>query len=278
MGDLAQDTAVEGSDGRYRATLSRDWEIWGPNGGYVAAVALRAAGAASALPRPATFAGHFLSVADFDVVDLEVTKLRAAKRAESLRVTMTQRKRPVFEALVWTTADGDGFRHDDAAMPSVPHPATLQTIEALATPEDLQQRHRFWHNFEVRPIDWVPWSRRPRGAPVWREWLRFRPRPSCEDPFVDAARTLLLIDTMGWPAACQPHLGREDFIAPSLDVYAQFHRPAPEREWLLVDALAPIAEAGLIGAQARIWSEDGRLLASGGGQMFCRPVRPPTPA
>ena len=41
MGDLAIDTAVEGSDGRYRARLSRDWEIWGPNGGYLAAIALR---------------------------------------------------------------------------------------------------------------------------------------------------------------------------------------------------------------------------------------------
>ena len=36
------DTAVDGTDGSYRAVLSKDWEIWGPMGGYVAAVALRA--------------------------------------------------------------------------------------------------------------------------------------------------------------------------------------------------------------------------------------------
>ena len=48
MGDLAADTAVtEVGEGRYTARLSRDWEIWGPMGGYVAATALRAAGAAS---------------------------------------------------------------------------------------------------------------------------------------------------------------------------------------------------------------------------------------
>ncbi len=42
MGDLARDTAVQGGAGSYGAVLSRDWEIWGPMGGYVAAVALRA--------------------------------------------------------------------------------------------------------------------------------------------------------------------------------------------------------------------------------------------
>src|SRR5436190_7002460 len=45
VGDLAHDTDVVGSDGRYTATVSGDWEIWGPMGGYVAAIALRAAAA-----------------------------------------------------------------------------------------------------------------------------------------------------------------------------------------------------------------------------------------
>ena len=34
MGDLATDTAVRAlGDGVFEATLSRDWEIWGPMGG-----------------------------------------------------------------------------------------------------------------------------------------------------------------------------------------------------------------------------------------------------
>ncbi len=43
MGDFEIDTRVEGEKGRYKATLSRAWELWGPSGGYVAAIALRAA-------------------------------------------------------------------------------------------------------------------------------------------------------------------------------------------------------------------------------------------
>ena len=275
MGNFDADTTVEGADGRYRARLSRDWEIWGPNGGYVAAIALRAAGAATALRRPASFAGHFLSVADFDVVDLQVTTLRAAKRAASLRVSMTQQRRAIFEAVVWVTAEGDGLQHDSAAMPTVPLPPQLKPLEELEAPEDLQQRHRFWDNFEVCPIDYVPWQKRLPGAPIWREWIRFRPAASFDDPFVDAARLLLLVDTMGWPAACRAHPQNHGYVAPSLDVNVQFHRLAPDREWLLVDATAPVAAHGLIGSQARVWSDDGRLLASGGGQLLCRPVPAP---
>ena len=54
MGDLGVDTAVTGGDGRYEAELSDDWRIWGPQGGYIASLALRAAGRECGRPRPAS--------------------------------------------------------------------------------------------------------------------------------------------------------------------------------------------------------------------------------
>ena len=84
MGDLAADTAIEGSDGRYHAHLSRDWEIWGPNGGYLAVITC-AAGAQTSLRRPATFSCHYLGVADFDAVDLDVRTIRGSRRAPPSR-------------------------------------------------------------------------------------------------------------------------------------------------------------------------------------------------
>ena len=275
MGDLASDTAVEGRDGRYRAYLSRDWEIWGPNGGYVAAIALRAAGAATPLRRPATFACHYLSVAEFDAVDLQVTTLRASKRAASLRVSMTQKDRPILEAIVWVIDEIGGLEHDVAQMPDVPLPAALKSIEELITPEDGKNPYRFWDNLEARPINWVPWSQRQPRPPVWREWYRFRPRAVFDDPFADAARSVILIDTMVWPAACQPYVHDTPYVAPSIDATVRFHRPAPGSDWLLCDAAAPVAADGLIGGQASVWSVDGRLVASGGAQLLCRP-RPGT--
>lgn len=280
MGDFAIDTAVEGGAGRYAATLSRDWEIWGPNGGYVAAIALRAAGAATGLRRPASFSGHFLSVAEFGPVEIGVTTLRAAKRAVSLRVAITQQARPILEALVWVVDDAlRGLEHDDGPMPAVPAPEQLRSIEELVAVEDRSQRHRFWENLETRPTGaWVPWPERTAGPPRWMEWYRFRPRATFDDPFTDAARQLLLIDTMTWPAACQPYVPESGYVAPSLDVSVQFHRAAPTAEWLLCEAVAPIAQHGLVGGRARVWSADGGLLASGGGQLLCRPLPKPESA
>ncbi len=274
MGDFERDTAVEGSNGCYTARLSRDWEIWGPNGGYVAAIALRAAGRDARFRRPATFTGHFLSVGEFDSVDLRVETLRQAKRAASLRVSMSQGNRRLLEALVWVVDDVPGLEHDVAPLPDVPPPDALKPIEELVPPEERTAPYPFWQNLESRPIHWVPWSERSPGAPEWREWYRFRPRAMFSDPFVDAARSLLLIDTMVWPACCRayPAENGPGYLAPSIDVSVQFHRLAPDSDWLLVEAVAPIATQGLVGGHARVWSAGGHLLASGGSQLLCRPA------
>ena len=77
MANFLDDTRVEGIDGeseRWRAVLSPSWAVWGPNGGYVAAIALRAAMARSRLPRPASFHCDFLAVGEvknFEVLRLE---------------------------------------------------------------------------------------------------------------------------------------------------------------------------------------------------------------
>jgi len=271
MGDLDLDTRLEGGDGRYRATLSQEWEIWGPNGGYLAVIALRAAGAEARVRRPAAFAAHYLSVARFAPVDLEVTAVHRGRRSESLRVSMRQDGRPVLEAMVRTAAELPGLEHDAARAPQVPGPDGLRSSEEIYPAP-------FWRNLEVRPVDPDTWrDGRPPRAPVLREWYRFRPVARFDDPFLDAGRSLLLIDTLIWPAACQRHVEPE-FIAPSLDVVAWFHRANRDAEWLLCDATTPIAEGGLMGGTARVWSADRRLVASGGAQLLCVPRPPSLPA
>jgi acyl-CoA thioesterase len=101
--------------------------------------------------------------------------------------------------------------------------------------------------------------------------VRYRPVAIFDDPFVDAARAVVLLDTMSWPAATQAHSSPTPYVAPSLDVSVQFHRGAPRSEWLFCDTRAPLATGGLIGSQAQVWSEDGHLLATGNSQLFCRP-------
>jgi acyl-CoA thioesterase II len=275
VGDFELDTRVEGKQGCYRAVLSEDWRIWGPNGGYLAAIALRAAGCEAKIARPASFHAHFLSVGTFAEVELAVATVRGGKRSESIRVQMFQDGKQLLEALVRTAAAGPGLEHDVAAFPAVPPPESLRNVAEIVAELALEDgpSFPFWQNLESRPVwpERFGEGRRPR-PPLWREWYRFRPRDRFDDPWTDAARALVLIDTMTWPAASQPHSPQTAFTAPNLDVTAWFHRSAPEDPWLLADHASEVAEAGLMGTTSRIWSSDGRLLASGGAQLFCIPT------
>lgn len=273
MGDLEVDTRVERQGEGFVAQLSRDWEIWGPNGGYLATIALRAAGASSRFRRPASFAAHYLGVASFGEVTLAVKLLKAAKRAESLRVSMAQNGQPILEALVWTVDEIGGLEHDETRRPDVPGPSALQSYAELAAGET-GPTFPFWQNFDVKPVAPVhPWPP-PEALPaVVQEWYRYTPTACFQDPFVDAGRSLLLIDTLQWPAAVRPHAYRPTgFVAPTIDLSVNFHRLAPEQEWLLCVAEAPVAGEGLIGGKGAVWTADGRLLASGAGHLLCRPV------
>src|SRR5947209_7879959 len=128
MGDLDQDTRVSGADGLYQANLNEDWNIWGPNGGYIAAVLLRAAGTHAELPRPASLAVQFLARADFEPVDLAVTTLRRTRRAEAVTVTMAQSGRTIASAMAWFVDQGlDGLDHDVTQWPAPPPVEELRT-------------------------------------------------------------------------------------------------------------------------------------------------------
>jgi acyl-CoA thioesterase II len=295
MGDLAADTALEpvagpgdeagqeapaaaGERRCYAGTLSPDWAIWGPNGGYVASLALRAAGLATGRARPASIVAHILGVAAFDHVDLDVTLLRTSRLASSARVTMTQGDRPILEALVWgLDPGGASLDHDVVPVPQVPRPDELPTRDERVADIPLEQRPAdlpFFHNLDLRQPGWRDdWP--PTGPldPTIHWWSRFVPTARFDDPWVDACRLLIPIDTMGWPAAVLAHAYREPLatVAVTVDLSVGFHRPT-EDEWLLAEAAAPLATGGLVAASGRVWDEAGALVASGGQTMLCRPA------
>ena len=270
MGDFVEQTTLEKlGEGCYRARLSEDWMLWGPAGGYLSAIALRAAGAATRFPRPVSYACQYLSVARFDAVDLHVESLRAASRTEALRVRMSQAGRPVLVAQVWAGGEHQGMVHDRVPVPDVPDPEALPDLDALRKQDP---PHPFFRNFESRPIRFRPADDRTPREPELLGWHRFRPRARAADRFVDAARTLVLIDTYTWPATYELHPEPDSpWIAPNLDLYVRFHRDTTPHEWLFNHGRADLAEGGLIAATGSVWSPDRKLLASGATQLYCRP-------
>jgi acyl-CoA thioesterase-2 len=272
VGDIARETAVtREDDGRYSAMVHRDWEIWGPCGGYVAAIALRAAGAESPFARPASFFCHYLSVAAFAPVDLVVTPLRAGRTVLAQRVEMTQEDRPVLQAMVWSVGDVEGLEHQDVSPPDVADPDELSPPPETPVDPDRPQ-FAYWDNFDQRPVTWVkPWPPTEPIEPMWRTWVRYHAASADEDPWVNASRLLVVLDVGSWPAGSRPHAYlNHSFIAPSLDLYAAFPDRGSSADWLLLDAHSPVAEGGLLSWTGRVWSRDRRLLAHGGGQAVFR--------
>lgn len=275
VGDLAADTAVEpAGGGRYRAELSGDWEIWGPMGGYVAACALRAAGASSRHRTPAALSCHYLGVARFGPVDIDVDTRKDGRSATSQRVEVSQDGRPILDAMVWSVGDVDGLEHDEVLAPEVAGPGELPSMDDLV-PADARPPYPFWRNLEAKPLDfeadWPPDGPRPA---TWRQWLRFQPTSTFDDPWLDACRCVILVDLPSWPSAHRRHAWRRPpFTAPTLDLNVAFHRPPAGEAWLLCDGAAPLSTAGMFGWTARVWSARGALHASGGGQCLYRRLR-----
>jgi acyl-CoA thioesterase-2 len=265
MPDFEQATRVEGGDGRYRGALAPDWFVWGPMGGYVAAIAFRALDRTSAQPRPATFACQFLRAGSAGPVEVEVEVVRGGRRSEALRATLSQEGTPLLSASAWFVAEAfDGFEHRLGEMPKVPPPEALRPYSELS--EDYASWFPIWQHLEGRP---VRWEYAP-GPPVWHTWMRLLAGAPA-DPVVDTARTLLWADLLPWNAAQAPHDWPRRFIAPNLDLTLQFHAQLPGEDWMLCDAESQIAREGLVGTGGRLWTRDGRLVASATAQLFCVP-------
>ena len=278
MASFMEATAVvrDRPGGRYRGLLDAEWFAWGPFGGYLAAIAMRAVGAESSLPRGATFSGVFLNAGGPGEVDVQVESLRQGKRAEALRVTIAQQGKQLFQALCWMVGDDlQGLSHDHAHMPPVLPPGNLRPYSELA--DDFDTWFPFWRHIEGRPLQWYDPDSRPPHNPRWQGWLRLHEVLPADDPSLQAARALMWMDMAVWNAAVQAHAWPMSHIAPTLDLTLQLHGALYEADvadqpWTLIDGVSPTSGHGVLGGSATLWSPRGALLATGTSQCMWRPV------
>lgn len=281
--DFDEATTVDGGDGAYTATLSPAYRSSvGPFGGYLAAIALRAAATNASMPRLASLSCHFHAVAEPDAVRIEVSTVHATRRAESISVRMCQGDLPVLSALVWFVAERDGLDHDPPRVPRVPPPSLLAPLERVHA-----KFSGFWFA-EARPIYEPPLSQPwPPGDPPWglttsldcliaesapslRTWMRMRPNATYSEPIVDASRALVAIDWLVPFVAAARHIGRRVVLHSTLDLNVSFHDFEPRSEWLYCEAEVGSARGGIAHGTATVWSASGVLLATGSQQMVQR--------
>lgn len=272
MSDLVTDTEVHRApDGQWTGRLMPNWEVWGPYGGYVGAMLLRAARLAGGLARPASMSLSFLRPPAFGDVAIAVDALHNGRAAVAQTAMLRQEERNRVAASIWSVTESTGLQHDDARMPRVPAPETLQRVDYFE--HYLPSESTIWSNFECRPVfAEVAWPPQGPVSPEWRAWVRLRQPIAAADPWLHACRSMVALDLVGWSAAVRAHAWQNVRpLTPSLDIYAAFHDEEASDEWLLCDGWSPIAAHGLVHWRGSVWSQRGRLLASGGGQCLHRP-------
>ncbi len=277
MADLRTDTEVTGADGKWQAKVSDDWDLWGPNGGYLAAIALRAADRHAPGMRPASLECHFLHAARPGHAELVTQTLKGSSRAQSVRVSLYQEGREILSGLVWTIGRGlDGFPRRGATAPSCPGPEGLRPFPELVPPGHAYTES-FWTHVEERPVNQsrhLMWPDDPADDPVRHSWLRFRPHDRGADPYLDAGRSVIAVDVFPFLAGVivlPP--GPLTHIAPTLALSVSFHGLESASEWLQVHTESHYSGDGLLSGRSSVWGDNGDLVASGRVQMLCLPLR-----
>jgi acyl-CoA thioesterase-2 len=201
----------------------------------------------------------------------DVDRIRDGGSFTTRRVRAIQNGQPIFNMSSSFQTPETGFQHQDA-MPDVPRPDTLPTEEERVAPHVAKlppaMRERATH---TRPIelrvadadDELRFQTKPK-APVRNVWLRARGALP-DDPGLHPYLLAYASDYSFVTTSLLPH--GVTWLTPgmqvaSLDHAMWFHQPFRMDQWLLhtMDSSAASGGRGLV--RGRVFSEDGRLVAS----------------
>lgn len=200
----------------------------------------------------------------------DVDRIRDGGSFTTRRVVAIQNGEAIFNLAASFQKDEPGFEHQDE-MPSAPPPESLPTEQeriaqyAGTLPKFVRERATSERPFELKPCDANedPFAPPPRPAQrmVWLKTIgRLPDQPSLHRYLLAYASDYSLVTT-----SLLPHgvtwLTKGMQIA-SLDHVMWFHQPFRVDEWLLhvIDSPKAHGARGLV--RGRIFTRDGRLVAS----------------
>jgi len=259
MSTFETDTAAtEVGTGRFKVVLSDRWWVGrGPNGGYVAALMLRAMSRFSegtrdgdAAVQPArSLTLHFLNTPSVGEAEIEVTVERQGRSTTFLSARLVQEGQVQGKAMAVFSSERSGPSFIDETMPDVPPPEEGEEFDTTQAPVEVFARFR-----AVPAIGGAPLSGGDKAETAG--WLRLR-----EDQPVDAVLAALILDVW-YPA---PFVAiTEPSVAPTLEYTVHFVGELPleeEPDWVLARLSTDQVVDGHFSEDADLWSRDGRLLA-----------------
>jgi acyl-CoA thioesterase len=274
MGTFADDVVVRpAGDGRYGCDLSHDWDLVAvPQGGVVAAVALRAAGMEIADPAQElrTCTTVFAGQVSAGRLQVEVKVLRSGRSASQVLATVTNEGSD-SGATVLAVFGGprQGPTFVDVVPPEVPRPLDCPSYRDPPPPgADAFEPLPFWSRVEGRAaLGHPPWEEFESTGSDVATWLRFDDPPRLADGALDPLGVVTLADRMpGCIGERLGHRGRRWF-APSADLTLHLLEPL-RTEWVLAHDRARWADDGWASAESTLWDEHGGLVAYATQMMF----------
>lgn len=254
MSRFASDTAVTPlAEGRWSADIDRGWWIErGPNGGYLAAIVMRAvlAEAGSEERRPRSMTLHYLRPPSEGPCEVEVVVERAGRGLSTVSARLQQGGRDCVLALVALGVDRPGPELHDHGPPEVARPEDIPPRpEGAVVGPDIAFRHRF----ELRPaLGTLPFE---HGAEALTGgWIR-----TAEGDPVDEVLLAALPDS--WPPAVFSKLELPVGV-PTVELTMHFRNVPPRKPgWCLMRFTTLEASEGYLEETGEVWSEEGVLLA-----------------
>jgi len=256
--DFDRETAVRPlGDGRYESRLDRAWWVHrGPNGGYLAAIVLRAlteaVGDADRAPRSLTV--HYAAPPSEGALEIATTIERAGRSLTSCSARLTQDGKLIGMALAAFSQARPGPEFADLQPAAAPPPEQSKVVEVPTDDPFMPDIARRWENRIVRggfPLE-------ATGEAVITRWIRL-PEGRVVDGLVAAAITDAVI-----PAV----FGRveEQIIVPTVDLTIHFRSSLPladaePDDYVLADFRTNVVAEGFLEEDGQIWSRDGVLLA-----------------
>ena len=235
--------------GRYQADIEPGWDIVGnAHGGYVMAIATRAASEAAGGLAPSSVTAHFLNPGRPGPVEVATKVVKQGRRFTTVQATMSSTDRPLLALLGSFTAQPTAphpIERIEAAPPELPDPDSCIRVEPTETfPPPMMGRL----DLRLHPDD----ATFDTGTPLFRGWLRLP-----DDEPIDPVGLLLAVDAFP-PTAFAARLP----IAwtPTLELTAHI-RKQPERGWLRCQFSTRFISGGFLEEDGEVWDSTGALVA-----------------
>ncbi len=249
-------------------------------GGQVAGQALVAAGRTVDPARAVhSLHGYFVRPGDPTVpIRYRVENIRDGRSFSVRRSVAYQHDVPIFFMSASFHRPEQGLDHHAPAPADIPPPEDVPSMSDRLAP--YPERLDFWARIP-RPIDvryvgepgWVRAGGRP-AEPTQRVWMRIDGKLP-DDPLLHACALTYASDLTLLDSVLSVHgevWGPGGVVGASLDHALWFHRPFRADEWFLYDCWSPTAAGGRGLATGRVFTRDGRYIASAVQEGLLRKV------